>query len=301
MLFDKNSGPAISQPRIQILSAFNGKASVLRLDEVHPVVSGNKWYKLKGYLEKAQTEGKHTIITFGGAYSNHIVATAAACAGLGLQSIGIIRGEAPPGLSPTLSEARSLGMKLHFTARTAYREKIIPPEVWTQVSKEDCLVIAEGGHGPLGVRGISTLAQGIALEPYSHILCAVGTGTTLAGFAQAAFPHQQVIGIAALKNNFSLEGSVKEVLPNGHAENFKVLHAYHFGGYAKHTPELLQFMNDWYRLTSIPSDFVYTAKLFYAFQQLWQEGFFSPSSHVLLVHSGGLQGNRSLTEGSLIF
>lgn len=296
-----NSIPALEPLALPLLQQKKITASVLRLDAVHPVVSGNKWYKLKIYLAGAVRQNKKTLLTFGGAFSNHIVATAAACAQVGLQAVGIIRGEEAKQLSHTLLEARSYGMQLHFVSRTAYRNKEIPGAVYQKFLPEDCIVVPEGGYGQEGMEGAATILSEIDAGSFTHLLCAVGTGTTLAGLAHGAAPHQQVVGISVLKNNFSLESAARQLLPPHQQNDFKILHPFHFGGYAKNTPSLLQHMNEWFRLTGIPSDFVYTGKLFAAFTQLCTEDFFPAGSKVLLVHSGGLQGNRSLPPGTLIF
>jgi 1-aminocyclopropane-1-carboxylate deaminase len=274
-------------------------ASVLRLDMVHPVVSGNKWYKLKEYLKEAKEQGKTTIVTFGGAFSNHIVATAAACDLFGFKSVGIIRGERPIILSGTLQDAINYGMHLIFLSREEYKSKSIPEELFNEHPSDQLYFINEGGYGSLGMLGAASILNEIYTYEYTHFLAAVGTGTTLAGLLQASQNDQQVIGISVMKNNLSLDGAVERLAPN--RQNFRILHDYHFGGYAKRTPELLDFMNQWYHLTGIPSDFVYTGKLFFAFNKLISGNFFPPDSNILLIHSGGLQGNRSLPAGSLVF
>jgi 1-aminocyclopropane-1-carboxylate deaminase len=279
---------------------FGVNADVLRLDEVHPVVSGNKWFKLKEYLKEAQRLQKKVIITFGGPYSNHIVATAAACQLTGLQSIGIIRGEEGLTPSPTLADAKAAGMQLYFVSRSMYTAQILPEEVYATVAVSDTYIIKEGGYGLLGSKGAGTILSGIPEGRYSHIVASVGTGTTLAGIIAAA-PKSKVTGISALKNNHSLNSSIAALLPADLAGLFEILHDFHFGGYAKRTPSLLQFINDWYQLTGIPSDFVYTGKLFYATDNLIRTGYFARGSSLLLIHSGGLQGNRSLPAGTLIF
>ncbi|OLY94813.1 hypothetical protein BUE76_12360 [Cnuella takakiae] len=296
-----NSGPPIASPTLQYLPTFNNKVAVLRLDAVHPVVSGNKWYKLQGHLAQAAAAGKRTILTYGGAYSNHIVATAAACATAGLQSVGIIRGEAPEQWSPTLLDAQALGMELHFINRTSYREKTIPEELYKQYPVGSIYVIGEGGMGTAGTTGIIEMMNNLPIDNFTHILSAVGTGTTLAGLIQASKSQQQVLGISSLKDNLELEAAVHNMLPPTGKNNWQINHEFHFGGYAKHKPELIRFMNDWYQLTGVPSDFVYTGKMFYAFQQLWLQQYFPENSNILLVHTGGLQGNRSLPAGTLIY
>jgi 1-aminocyclopropane-1-carboxylate deaminase len=276
------------------------EVSVLRLDVIHPVISGNKWYKLKAYLEDVAEQHKKTIVTFGGAFSNHIIATAAACRIAGFKSVGIIRGEAPRQLSHTLIDAQQQGMELHFVSREAYRQKEVPTPIIEKYGAENIYVIGEGGYGKKGMEGAMDILKECNADAYTHVVAAVGTGTMLAGLVAAAKPEQQVIGISALKNNLDLEKDVQVLLPTP-KNNFTILHQFHFGGYAKRTGTLLQFMNDWYQQTGIPSDFVYTGKLFYAADQLIQQDYFAPGSRILLIHSGGLQGNNSLPKGTLIF
>jgi 1-aminocyclopropane-1-carboxylate deaminase len=271
-------------------------ASVLRLDKIHPLVSGNKWFKLRYYLQEAKEQNKKTIVTFGGAWSNHILATASACKINHLNCIGIIRGEEATTLSPTLIQAKELGMQLIFTSREDYAKKKIPVEI----NREENYFINEGGYGASGADGAATILDYCEKESYTHICCAVGTGTMMAGLAKGASAQQQVIGISVLKNNSELETSVQSLL-NPEVANFKVIHDYHFGGYAKYKSTLIDFMNTFYQQTNIPSDFVYTGKLFYGITDLIRTDFFSPGSRLLLIHSGGLQGNSSLSNRTLIF
>ena len=294
------SGPSPVHPVSSLHKSYTS-ASVLRLDLIHPVISGNKWFKLKCYLEEARQWDKKAILTYGGAYSNHIVATAAAAADQRLPSIGLIRGEPGKQPSPTLEQAAALGMQLHFLSRDQYRLRTVPPAVLTAFPLHELYFVNEGGYGKLGAEGASFIGNLNDLSPYTHILAAVGTGTTLAGLVLSALPHQQVIGISVLRNNHSLPDEINELLPAEKKDRFTLLHDFHFGGYAKSNPALFAFMNEWYELEGIPSDFVYTGKLFFALRQLMQAGFFPDGSRVLAIHSGGLQGNRSLTKGTLIF
>src|SRR6476646_4808688 len=133
--------------------SFPVTADVLRLDLLHPVVSGNKWFKLKEYIAKAKAESKKALLTCGGAYSNHIVATAAAAQQCGLKSIGIIRGEEPPALSHTLLAAKQHGMSVHFVSREAYRNKLVPPDVYDTYNDDEVLIVLEGGYGIPGAKG----------------------------------------------------------------------------------------------------------------------------------------------------
>jgi 1-aminocyclopropane-1-carboxylate deaminase len=201
-------------------------------------------------------------------------------------------------LSPTLLQAQEYGMQLFFISREAYKAKTIPQEVYGVLKKWDLYVVPEGGYGEKGAQGSMDILKSVAAENYMHIVAAVGTGTMLAGLINAAQPGQQVIGISVFKNNFSIERDVQHLLyPSKTA--YTIYHDFHFGGYAKHTPALLQFMNAWFRETGIPTDFVYTAKTFYATDQLIRSRYFPAGSSILLIHSGGLQGNRSLPPGTL--
>jgi len=289
---------AISLEKITIPQATekNVDVSVLRLDKIHQLISGNKWFKLQYYLADARKKKKHTIITRGGAWSNHIIATAAACQVEKFQSIGLIRGEEPRHVSATLRSAKKYGMELFFMSRENYRNKRIPEDI----HKDDYYFIEEGGYGRLGMHGAATILSLLQENDFTHIACAVGTGTMLAGLAQAAVPGQQLIGISVLKGNYQLHDAVNNLLDSPR-NNFIITHDYHFGGYARDELLLIDFMNAFYKQTGIPSDFVYTGKLFYALNDLIDKKFFPHSSRVLVIHSGGLQGNASLNKGTLIF
>jgi 1-aminocyclopropane-1-carboxylate deaminase len=276
--------------------AKNIDVSVLRLDKIHPFISGNKWFKLCYYLEEAKALHKKKIVTFGGAWSNHIIATAAVCRLNGFEATGIIRGEEAAELSPTLKLAKEMGMQLIFISREDYSQKKIPEEV----NADDNYFISAGGYGKKGAAGAGTILDAVEKETWSHICCAAGTGTMIAGLVQASSEQNKVVGISVLKNNFEIEQQVRSLLPEN-KKNFDIVHDYHFGGYAKFKPELIRFMNEFYRSTSIPSDFVYTGKLFYAIHDLVAKDYFPPGSRLLVIHSGGLQGNDSLNKGTLIF
>lgn len=285
------------QCTIDPVSAFFETAldvSVLRLDKIHPVISGNKWFKLRYYLKDAKAKRKKSILTFGGAWSNHIIATATAGKIKGFNTVGIIRGEEPAVLSPTLLNARAQGMQLVFIPRNEYSEKNIPAAFKT----EDHYIIHEGGYGKLGAEGAATILDDLT-ETYTHFCCASGTGTTAAGIANAA-KEKSVIAVSVLKNNNSLRGMIEPLLDEG-TRPPELIHDYHFGGYSKYQPALLQFMNELYRHTQIPTDFVYTGKLFYGVRDLIKRNFFPSESRILLIHSGGLQGNLSLRKGTLMF
>jgi len=285
---DKLSLPLLNKKKVE--------ADVLRLDKIHPLISGNKWFKLRYYLEEAKKQKKKTIVTFGGAWSNHILATAAASHLNGFNCIGIIRGEEPATLSPTLIKAKELGMQLIFISREDYKTRNVPEKV----CNEECYLIAEGGYGIKGAEGAATILDYCTKEKYTHICCAAGTGTMAAGLISEAVSSARIIVLSVLKNNMELADSIKKLLRKKEP-SFQLLHDYHFGGYAKHNPALLNFMNEFYSATFIPTDFVYTGKLFYGVHDLITNEFFPSGSKLLIIHSGGLQGNDSLSKGTLIF
>ncbi len=288
-----------SSPTIQPLRTFfaGGPAvDVLKLQEVHPVVSGNKWYKLKYYLQEAVERGYTKIITRGGPYSNHIIATAWAARELGLESIGIIRGLAAPMLSPTLQDAQAYGMTLHFTEKNQFANFQLP-----ESETASALYIPEGGVGRLGIQGAAEILSGIDFASYTHILGASGTGTMITGLALRALPHQQVLGISVLNNAPSPFTEISEWLKNWPTVTPPTLLYYAYGGYAKVHPTVLSTIRDCWEQEQLPLDFVYTGKLFSATRVLIQQGYFAKNNRLLLIHSGGLQGNRSLPVGSLPF
>lgn len=284
----------ISTDHVPFLSANGVNVFTLRTDKIHPVISGNKWFKLKYYLQDAQTLQKKIILTFGGAFSNHIVATAAACKQANLHSIGIIRGEEPKEWSHTLLRAKEFGMQLHFISRSAYQQKTVPQHL----QSENIYMIPEGGYGRLGAAGISTLRY--EKEKFDAVCCAVGTGTMMAGLINSKKDKAEIIGISVLKNHYELQEDVLRLLIEKRAQ-INISHDYHFGGYAKYNSDLTAFMNDLYRNTGIPTDFVYSAKLFYAVRDMVLKGGFQKNSNVLIIHCGGLQGNLSLAKGTLMF
>ncbi|MBX2932342.1 MAG: pyridoxal-phosphate dependent enzyme [Chitinophagaceae bacterium] len=278
---------------------FNGVyADVLRIDTIHPIISGNKWFKLKYYIEDCKQQQRKTIATFGGTYSNHIVATAFACKEAGLNSIGIIRGETIKFLSHTLQDAANYGMKLQYVTRDLFKNK----QAIQQHFDNNIYWINEGGYGIKGMKGAADIVALSATEKYTHIIAACGTGTMLAGLITTAKPHQNIIGISVFKNNHSLETDIKSLLKTVHCSKpFSVNHHYHFGGYAKHPKELIYWMNELYSAEKLPTDIVYTAKLLFAVKDLCNNHYFNKQDKLLIIHSGGLQGNLSLPLHTLSF
>lgn len=272
---------------------------VMRLDKIDAVISGNKWFKLRYYLDAAIVAGRKTLLSFGGAYSNHIVAVAAAAARLGMASIGYIRGERPAHLSPSLRDAEQLGMLLHFLNRNDFQrtEDAAFLKELARVHRDAC-IIPVGGAGPDGIRGAASIADFINIQHYTHVCCALGTGTMATGLWSATKPGQSVFAFPVLKG---FERWKPAASTGDQPGAWQIINGFDFGGYAKHPQHLLQFMNEWYTLTGIPSDFVYTGKLFYGISESIKAGRFPAGSRILAIHSGGLQGNRSLASGQLIF
>ena len=265
---------------------YNGyQLGVLRLDEIHPEISGNKWFKLKYNLEQAIIENKQTILTFGGAYSNHIAATAAACKLAGFQSIGIMRGETSSASNATLALAKENGMHLEFVSRELYKQKSEQAYLQAlQAEYPDAYIIPEGGDNALGQKGCEEILSNSTTD-YDLIFCAHGTGTTFKGIAKSLLPHQKLMAINVLKYE-----ATSDLL------NASINNEYHFGGYAKHKKELLEFKIWFESRYHIPLDYVYTAKLMFGVFDLMKQGILSIDKKIVIIHSGGLQGNKGYEE-----
>ena len=285
---------------IQFLPSFSNhhyQISTLRLDEIHPIVSGNKWFKLRFYVQEALNQSVDTIASFGGPYSNHLVALAFTAKENNLKSIGYVRSNKNEPITPSLKEAVAYGMQLVFIGRTNFQE--IKNELLNK-NKEPIYYINEGGYGQLGALGASTIHDTLNSNNFDTIICAVGTGTMLAGLINGAAAHQQVIGIPILKNENTIKKEISSLIVNQQIP-WSLLHQFDEGGYAKINPALLHFMNELWTNEKVPTDIVYTGKLFYAVKKLVQDNYFSPNSKIAIIHSGGLQGNRSLPDLSLLY
>jgi len=262
-----------------------------RDDLLHPLVSGNKWRKLKYNLAAAQEQGFQTLLTFGGARSNHLYATAAAGQLLGLKTIGVVRGDEPALLdSPTIRFCRSVGMTIHQVSRATFREKE-SPDFLAHLTQRfgSAYILPEGGTNDLAIQGTTEIIPEICTQlgrAPDVVCCAVGTGGTVLGLARSAPPQTDVLGFMALKG---WSPSLNPGYPNLTYQT-----AYHFGGYAKTTPELLRFMADFEAKTGILLEQVYTAKMLFGVLDLARKGHFKPNSTVVAVHTGGLQG-RNIT------
>ncbi len=304
-----------------IISSAKVNLYVLRLDKIHPDISGNKWYKLKYNLEEARKQKKNTLLTFGGAYSNHIAATAAAGKEFGFKTIGIIRGDElephPPTslaspLAPLLEErgwgeaergeqplnrtlrfAKECGMKLHFVSREEYRKKD-SSEVFHSITQSlnNFYLLPEGGTNELAVKGCSEILSLVDI-PFNYVCCPVGTGGTIAGIISSLKGNQKAIGFSVLKGGEFLKTSkvLSRVLGiEDHSAIWNLNHDYHFGGYAKHTPQLLKFISDFAKQNNIPLEQVYTGKMMFGIYDLIQKNYFQKGSIIIAIHTGGLQG-----------
>ena len=262
--------------------------SIKRLDLVHPHISGNKFFKLKYNLLAAQQQGYKKLLTFGGAYSNHIAATAYAAQLFGFESLGIIRGEelACKPLNTTLNTAQHFGMQLQFMTREAYRQKQSPTYLaQLQQDYPDYYVIPEGGSNPLAIQGCTEILSNADRENFDLICCAVGTGGTIAGLIEASHSQQQILGFSALKGDF-LSRELQQLTEK---RNWQITDQYCCGGYAKITPELLQFIQDYEQCYQIPLEQIYTGKMLLGLTDLIQQGTFPLDHRILVIHSGGLQ------------
>jgi len=283
-------------------SSSNMEASILRLDKLHSIVSGNKWFKLRYYIEEAMNQSCTTIASFGGPYSNHLVALAYVAKENNVKSIGYVRATKEDAITPSLQEALAYGMKLEFIGRTNFQEiknDLLKTNQHKSIDNNSIYFIDEGGYGEVGAKGAATILNEHC-KHYTTIIAAVGTGTMLAGLINAAEAHQDIIGIPVLKNENTIEDEIKALLINK-AASFSLLHNFHQGGYAKTNPALIAFMNQLWETEKIPSDIVYTGKLLFAVDSLLKENYFKEGSKILVIHSGGLQGNRSLPLGTLLY
>ncbi len=289
------------KPFIQTIPSFSlsQKVDLLRLDVLHPIVSGNKFYKLRFYIADAIENGISTVASFGGPYSNHIVALAFTAKEAGLKSIGYIRTNEDEPMTATLAEAKAYGMELVYLGRTNFQSQKASI-LQSSALNNTCYLIDEGGYGAIGAKGAATILTEQDTIHYDAIICAVGTGTMLAGIINAADPNQKMIGIPVLKNEGTIDAEINNLLVDKNRP-YTLLHQFHQGGYAKTNPMMLDFMNRLWGAEKIPTDIVYTSKLLFGVEQLIKENYFEKNDSILVIHSGGLQGNRSLPAGTLKF
>ncbi len=260
---------------------------IKRDDLIHPIISGNKWRKLKYILKKAQAESKTHLVTFGGAYSNHLLATAAAAAKFGFKATGIVRGEEVE--NDTLFLCRLHGMNLIFVDRESYRDKM---PLFKKYFGDDAnaFFIDEGGASAEGAKGCSELVAELT-QQYDHIFCACGTGTTAAGIINGLKQHNlpaEFNAIPVLKNGDFIKEEINNFLISPSA--YQLHTNYHFGGYGKTTPQLINFIKHFTATTGILIEPIYTGKMLYAIYDLAAKQYFAPGSRILAIHSGGIWG-----------
>jgi 1-aminocyclopropane-1-carboxylate deaminase len=267
---------------------------VKRDDLIHPIISGNKWRKLKYNIQEAKGEEKDTLLSFGGAYSNHIHALAEAASNEGLKSIGIIRGDELPTLNGTLSFAKSCGMQLHFIDREAYKTKTELAFIENlKIHFGDFYLIPEGGHNALGAKGCEEIVSEISID-YDVVTVACGTGTTMAGIVNALPQNKQAIGFPVLKGGMFLKNEIEKMLISKNETLWSLETEYHFGGYGKWNDELIRFINTFENEYNIPLDQIYTGKMMWGLFDLIRKNHFKKNTVIIAVHTGGLQGKNSI-------
>lgn len=272
-----------------------------RDDLIDNELSGNKFYKLFFNLREAREQGFTQVLSFGGAYSNHLYALAAAGRRYGFHTLGVVRGARPARLSPTLSDAEAWGMKLIFINRYEYRDKT-EPELVTDLRNKcgDFYLIPEGGANLAGARGMQVLGRSIQHQfrgDYAAVCVASGTGTSVAGLAAGIERTKLALGFSVLKGEGSLGNDIsstyRKLGVSNLADNWRLITGFHGGGYGKKHPDYLsQFWRDFEDNNGMPLDPVYTVKMFWGISALAQQGYWSRGSRVIAIHSGGLQGRR---------
>jgi 1-aminocyclopropane-1-carboxylate deaminase len=284
IITQKISYPLLKEKEIQLF--------IKRIDLIHPFISGNKYYKLKYNLLEAEKQKKNTILTFGGAYSNHIEATAFEAKEKGFKSIGIIRGEETMPLNDTLSFAKENGMQIHYVSREEYRQKHTDSFINRLKEKfSDFYLVPEGGTNQLAIKGTQEILD--KNDTQDFICSAIGTGGTISGIINSVSNKQKVLGFPAIKGSEDLE---KDIRCWSNKQNWKLITDYHFGGYAKISEELIQFITYFYHTQNIPLDAIYTGKMMLGIFDLIKTDFFPKGSSVLAIHTGGLQGNKGMNE-----
>lgn len=288
------NAPILTKINDPLLAQYQIELWMKRDDLLHPVISGNKWRKLKYIIDHALSSGADTLVSMGGAYSNHLHALAYVGKVLGLKTIGLVRGEQPETLTPTLQDMKNWGMELEFVSRADYRllrqyknwhdlPGLKPRQYW----------VPEGGAQTLALKGVAELVTEIGI-PCDTLCVPCGTATTLAGIIEAVPQQMSVLGFAAFKHADYLTAEVDAVLSQSR-NNWQINLGYHFGGFAKINPELSAFIEDFELKTTIPLDPVYTGKMMYAIYDLIQKHYFKPGERIIAVHTGGLQGKRGFS------
>ncbi len=285
--FLENESLEITSLPLSFSNVGNTTIDVLRLDKIHETISGNKWYKLKYNLLDAKQQQAEKIISFGGAYSNHLHALAFAGKKFGFKTIGFVRGEKVE--NESLQDCMNWGMELHFISREAYKNKT-SLEFLEKIKLEfpHSYIIPEGGDNFLGIKGCEEILKTIDTKKYDKICCAVGTATTMIGLLEST--ETKIAGFSALKNGLYL---IEKIKKDSSKESFDLFNDTYFGGFGKWNKELLLFMEEIKTTYNITLDKIYTAKLFYQVLKKIEVETNWQNNNILIIHSGGLQGNRS--------
>ncbi len=280
---------------------------IKREDLLHEHISGNKWHKLKYNIQEAKNKKQKTILTFGGAYSNHIAATAYAGKLYNINTIGIIRGEKHDTLNHTLKFAKDNGMQLNFISRQEYRNKKNTEYVKSlRDAFGDFYLIPEGGNNVFALKGCAEMLEQTKND-YDYYTVSCGTGATLAGMSIGLNENKKIIGFSALKGGDFFNEDIKNAIAqynsffgsNCKGENFKIMTEYHFGAYAKITSELLDFVKNFKIKHNVPLDYIYTGKMMFGIYDLIKNNYFKKGSKILAIHTGGLQGNEEIENQAL--
>ncbi len=266
---------------------------IKRIDLVHPVISGNKWYKMKYNIAEMKKEGIKTLVTLGGAYSNHIHAVAEAGSIFGFSTIGLIRGEEHLPLNATLDYAVSRGMELHYVDRTSFRKRDTEEFAeWIRGKFGEVYVLPVGGSNALAVKGCAEIVEQIDMD-FDYLCCSCGSGGTLAGLIEGLSGKQYVIGFSALRGAGFLEDDINKLIHDYSGKqysNWSLQTEYHFGGFGKVDNELVDFMNSFEEMNNIKIEPLYTGKMLYGLNDLISKNYFPAGSKIIAVHTGGLQG-----------
>jgi 1-aminocyclopropane-1-carboxylate deaminase/D-cysteine desulfhydrase-like pyridoxal-dependent ACC family enzyme len=273
-----------------------------RFDRIHPIVSGNKLFKLHFFVEELLKTPKKYLVTSGGAYSNHLSASAYYCKMYGIRCFGVVRGEASNSTSHTLNFCRELGMEIIFCSRTDFRDlNEHAAATLLNLSESDLLYVPSGGFHPLGATGARIMFDLIQPNAPTHIVMAMGTGTTMAGFSLANENEIELIGVSALKGMNDWNDRFNYLSSNDNHKKPIIWDDFHCGGYAKYNGALIDTMNELYINHAIETDFVYTGKMMSAVFHQIEQGYFKAGSKVICIHTGGLQGNKGLDSDLLRF
>lgn len=292
--FQFHQSPQLQRVEHSLLQRHEIQLSVLRLDALDPYLGGNKWFKLQAYLRDAQQQGCKRLLSFGGAWSNHLYALAAAGQRFGFSTLGVVRGERPKQLNLLLTDLQAMGMQLRFVSRSDYRrryEALYLDQLRSQFTP--CYIIPEGGAGPLGVRGASNMLPKALHNGYDVFALACGSGTSAAGLLSVLPGSARLLGFSALKDDGSLQRAIAAMAPEAQA-GWRIESNFAAGGFAQVSSELVKFMDDFTAATGIPLEPVYTAKLFMGLFALIETGEFSTGTRILALHTGGLQGLRGM-------